>query len=433
MRQFVAHNRMLAGRLRDRGPPRHARRHRPARSCASSARSTRSRPPPAVRAIAARRAARRGLRGRAARRALRPRRRLGGRRATTWPTVADWARWRDGRGRAARAASEPVDEDEPTSPTRRASTRARRTALELAAGVGRRRRARRSAAPPSRDRAAARASSPREVDRPAAAAGPARSRSQPRHADLARPAARRAGRARARTTSSSCSRTAPTRTPRSRTRIDNVVRGLLSLGVRQGEHVGVLMEHPPERARGRRRAQPARRGRGAAAPRRRPSRARPSSAASTRIVADPEHAERGRGGRRGRRCSCSAAAARTRDLGARRDRHGAHRPRRGRAAGLVPAQPGPRARPRVHPLHRRGRAHARQPDHQRPLGAVGVRHRVVGGAARRPTPSTASRPLYHPSGAADEHRRRDRRRRAARDRAATSTRRPSGTRCAATA
>ena len=47
---------------------------------------------------------------------------------------------------------------------------------------------------------------------------------------------------------------------------------------------------------------------------------------------------------------------------------------------------------------RRGREHADEPDHQPPLGAVGVRDRVIGRADRRRHASTASRPLYHPSG-----------------------------------
>ena len=77
-------------------------------------------------------------------------------------------------------------------------------------------------------------------------------------------------------------------------------------------------------------------------------------------------------------------------------------------------EPGPRPRPRVHPLHRRGRAHPRQPDHERALGAVGVRDRVGRGALRRRHGLRGDADLP-PLGAADEHRRRDRRRRAAGD------------------
>ena len=90
-------------------------------------------------------------------------------------------------------------------------------------------------------------------------------------------------------------------------------------------------------------------------------------------------------------------------------------PDAGRAAGLVPPEPGPRQRPRLHPLHRRGRAHARQPDHQRALGAVGVRDRLGRGALRR-RHGLRGDPDLPPVGAADERRRRGRRRLAAGDR-----------------
>ena len=46
--------------------------------------------------------------------------------------------------------------------------------------------------------------------------------------------------------------------------------------------------------------------------------------------------------------------------------------------GLVPAEPGLRAGPRVHRIQHRQRATRRQADHQLPLGAVGVRHRLGG-------------------------------------------------------
>lgn len=116
-------------------------------------------------------------------------------------------------------------------------------------------------------------------------------------------------------------------------RVDNVVRGLLSLGVRQGEHVGVLMSTRPSGLS----VVAALNRLGAVAVLMRPDGPVAHEAelgAVTRIVADPELAgPRTRGRRRG------GAGARRRRLGARarrrRDRHGADRSRPGRAAGLV--------------------------------------------------------------------------------------------------
>ena len=77
MRQFIAHNRMLAGRLRDRGAHGHARRHRlPGPDLGR--RGRRDRPGPGGARDHPRGARARGLRVGASRRALRPRRRLGG-------------------------------------------------------------------------------------------------------------------------------------------------------------------------------------------------------------------------------------------------------------------------------------------------------------------------------------------------------------------
>ena len=95
---------------------------------------------------------------------------------------------------------------------------------------------------------------------------------------------------------------------RSGERIDNVVRGLISIGVRQGEHVGVLMGAAPERAGGRRGDQPDRRGRRADAPRRRPA---------ARGPAGPDRADRrrprarrdSRPSSKASRHSCSGVAA----------------------------------------------------------------------------------------------------------------------------
>ena len=238
-----------------------------------------------------RRAARRGLRGRAARRALRPGRRLDGDRRRPGRRSPAGSRWR-GRRRARAARGRRADRGRARAPAARPGTarRARRTAVELAASVGvglarsiarRRRAARLGRCAGSLGEAAGQL--PR-LDASRAACGPA-------HADLARAAARRAGRARPRRRRSSCSRTAPTPTARSRGAIDNVVRGLLVARRPPGRARRRADGHPAERARGRRGAQPAGRGRRADAARRRPSPARPSSAQVERIVADPEHGE----------------------------------------------------------------------------------------------------------------------------------------------
>ncbi len=146
---------------------------------------------------------------------------------------------------------------------------------------------------------------------------------------------------RRRTTPSSCSRIARTAPREVDERIDNVVRGLISIGVRQGEHVGVLMGPRPSALALRGGAEPARRGVGAAAPRRRyrargdarpgaPDHRRPRAGAprppgsgtvhtfvlgggggprDLGVAADDRHgADRSR-----RRASCRSGTARTRD------------------------------------------------------------------------------------------------------------------------
>ncbi len=174
-------------------------------------------------------------------------------------------------------------------------------------------------------------------------------------------------------------------------RIDNVVRGLISIGVRQGEHVGVLMGPRPERARGRGRDQPRRRsvgadasgrGRRARGPARsdRADRRRPRARRARRRVRPGPHV-------RARR---RWGAARPRDRP--HHGHGADRPRGGAAAAVVPAEPGPGGGSRVHRVQRRARQHA---------GRAGSR--TAGGPSRRserlhrprsalPTRSTPSRP-----------------------------------------
>ena len=177
-------------------------------------------------------------------------------------------------------------------------------------------------------------------------------------------------------------------------RVDNVVRGLLEIGVHQGEHVGVLMQTRPSALT----VVAALNRLGAVAVLMRPD-GDPGREAelgkARRIVADPQNAE---ARRRGERPAGLRARRRRRGPAARArpGRHGADRPRRRPGAGLVPCQPGPGRRPRVHPLHRQRRAHARQPDHQPALGALGVRHRVLGGADAAATRSTRPRPSTTP-------------------------------------
>ena len=137
-------------------------------------------------------------------------------------------------------------------------------------------------------------------------------------------------------------------------RIDNVVRGLISIGVRQGEHVGVLMGTRPSAlalavalsrlgaggrtAAARRRARARGRARAGAADHRRP-RARAAGAGDGEV-----HTFVLGGGGGPREFDVALV-----------DRHGADRPRRGHAAALVPPEPGRAARPGIHPVHRRGR------------------------------------------------------------------------------
>ena len=153
---------------------------------------------------------------------------------------------------------------------------------------------------------------------------------------------------------------------------------------------------PAERADRRRRAEPARRGRGADAPRRRPrprGRARQGAADHRR---PPE--------RRARRRPRPACQVYVLGGGGKRpqarpgpDRHGADRPRRRRASppgtGPTPGRAGDLA---FILFTGSGRAHARQPDHQPALGALGVRHRLLGGADRAATRSTRPRPSTTP-------------------------------------
>ena len=159
---------------------------------------------------------------------------------TTWPTVAAWARWRDGEGELPPSVRR-VDEDEPEPEAPGVGTR---LGVGARARRGRRRRARalarrgRRRAPP-----AARGCSPRRS--PASSPGsPGSAGSSPdtrvslgllldEQAEAAPDADFFLFEDRAHTHDAV------------KRRIDNVVRGLLSIGVRQGEHVGVLMSTRP--------------------------------------------------------------------------------------------------------------------------------------------------------------------------------------------
>ena len=336
MRQFVAHNRMLDGRLRDRGPAGDAGRHRRARSCASSARSTRS--PRARPCAPIRRAAPRADIYEIAlpRRALRARRRLARPRA---PRGRPWPPGRSAGATAGRRC-----------PRRRADVaddgRARRRRATAPRGL------RRSSWPASVGIAAARArvsvadahhphaasAAGRRGHRPAAAAGPPRPRPAPRTPHLAR-----------RCCSTSrpsahpddvfflfedrATRTAPARSAGSTTSC----AACSSVGVRQGEHVGVLMATRPSAL-----AVVAALNRlGAVAVLLRPDgdTAREVELGRGRAGSSPTPSTPRRAGRRAAasRCSCSAAARRTRDLGAAVVDMERDRPRRGASLpGLVP-------------------------------------------------------------------------------------------------
>ena len=126
-------------------------------------------------------------------------------------------------------------------------------------------------------------------------------------------------------------------------RINNVVRGLIEVGVRQGAHVGVLMETRPSALV----AIAALSRLGAVAVLMPPDGDLATAArlgAVSEIIADPSNLEAARelptagAGARRRRIARPAPAGRR-----RRHRHGADRPRRRRPARLVPAEP--RARP----------------------------------------------------------------------------------------
>ena len=130
-------------------------------------------------------------------------------------------------------------------------------------------------------------------------------------------------------------------------RINNVVRGLIDVGVRQGAHVGVLMETRPSALV----AIAALSRLGAVAVLMPPDADLATAVRLGAVSRDHRRPEQPRGGPRAvdagagarRRRVARPASARRR----RRHRHGEDRPRRGRPARLVPAQPRAGPRPGV--------------------------------------------------------------------------------------
>ena len=195
-------------------------------------------------------------------------------------------------------------------------------------------------------------------------------------------------------------------------RVDSIVKGLIEIGVQQGDTVGVLMSTRPSAFTVI--AALSRLGATAAVLRPDGDLGREARLARIdRVITDPEHADAVSGSTTVR-CYVLGGGADERELPADADRHGAHRPRRGRGAVVVPRQPAPRRRRRVRPVHRRGHRHEGDPDQQQALGPVGARHGERGGAAcrRHRLQRHAAAPLVR---AADVDRRCRRRRCAVRD------------------
>ena len=177
-------------------------------------------------------------------------------------------------------------------------------------------------------------------------------------------------------------------------RIDNVVRGLIAVGVRQGEHVGVLMETRPSALV----AIAALSRLGAVAVLLKPDIDLAASVrlgGVTEIITDPTNLETAR--QLPEQILVLGGGGESRDLHLRDDANvidmEQDRPRRRRVAGLVPAEPGIRTRSRVRRVQHREWAARRQADHQLPLGVVGLWHRLDRRPGTAPTPCTAS-PRY---------------------------------------
>ena len=179
-------------------------------------------------------------------------------------------------------------------------------------------------------------------------------------------------------------------------RIDNVVRGLISIGVRQGEHVGVLMGSRPSALA----LAVAINRLGAVSVLLRPDGnvAREAELGQVeRIIADPERAPLASDYEKLHTFVLGGGGA-PRELGVDgHDRHGADRPGRRRAAGLVQAESRARRRPRVHPVHRRRRPTrmSRITNRRWAMSAFGTASSAALGSGDTVYSVT---PLYHPSG-----------------------------------
>ena len=334
LRQFIAHNRLLEGGFMiDDRLLTLADINAPILSVVGT-----------VDEIAPRRGGARDPPGGAARRRLRAERSTRGHfglvvgslsNQVTWPTVAAWVRWRDGGGERpediAPAPDDPHAEPEsdrrPTGSRTESSSRARCRA-EVVHSIARSRRGPRATS--------------RELSREAASQLPRIIRSE-----QVRPGTRISlgllVSERAAHDPDELLFLFEDRAYTAREvdrRIDNVVRGLISIGVRQGEHVGVLMGPRPSGLAVLAALNRLGRGRGAAAARRRRSRARRRSVRSGGSSPTPS-APRRPPARGASTRSCSAAAGGPRDLGVEvtTDMEQID-PGRGPAAGLVQPEPG---------------------------------------------------------------------------------------------
>ena len=196
-------------------------------------------------------------------------------------------------------------------------------------------------------------------------------------------------------------------------RIDNIVRGLISIGVRQGEHVGVLMGPRPSALA----LVVALNRLGAVSVLLRPDGELAREAALghvQRVIADPERAAQAAGLGTLHTFVLGGGGSRARPRSRADDRHGADRSAQRPTPQVVPAKPGAGGRSGVRHLHRARRGNADEPDHQPPLDHVGIRDGIVGRAIGRRHRLQRDAALS-PVRADDERRRRDRRRRAAGD------------------
>ena len=284
------------GRLRDRRPRRHARRSRRARSSTSSAAATRWAAPARCAASGARRrSVDDDVRGAGQGRPLRARRRLDRADGHVAERRRVDARRRHARRRAIDVRAQPTS---PQPRRRRARRRRRRRRRRERRSSSRRSSSRRPRAPrSSASRSSARTSAATSTTRAGSCrASTACATSQDDSLiSLGQSLADQAAEIGDRTFFLWRGR-AFTYADANR-RVDAVVRGLIACGVKPGQRVGVMMKSRPIAPVGRRRAQPARRGRGAAVARHAPTRccrARSSSARPRSLIVDPESAARAR-------------------------------------------------------------------------------------------------------------------------------------------